>query len=270
MSQDTDVFGLIAAMEQDVRSLVELVLSKELGPTWLEQSGLTAERIAQIEERKIEEAKRRIGVVVDQSPLRYSQFFELKIIITKQWAFFKPIFGDKKKFEVYLDKLESFRNAPAHGRELLPFERLLVQGITGEIRNIVTLYRSSMDPSGNYYPAIESVRDSLGNEFIPQPHHMGVHTGARLEVGQVIEFHCKAWDPQGRELHWTVERALKGRALLASAVGSEVRMLATVDETHVGEGFQLDIMLTSSGRFHRHQRWDDSASFHYAVNPPVD
>ena len=40
----------------------------------------------------------------------------------------------RKTFDVYMDRLEEFRNPPMHSRTLVPFEVALVEGMTGEIR----------------------------------------------------------------------------------------------------------------------------------------
>lgn len=269
MARTTEPFDQIVAAEQDLRGLVETVLTQQLGTSWLTQSGLTDERLVALDQRRDEEAKRRPGVLVDQSPLRYAQFFELKIIIDHHWTIFKPILGDKKRFDVYFARLESFRNAPAHSRELLPFERSLVEGISGEIRNVVTLYRSTMDSAGQYYPIIESIRDNFGNEYVAGQHEFGtVFTGTRLVVGQVVEFNCKGWEPQSRSLTWIIELSDIGMQEFERAEGGEVRLRATVEEAHVSENMRLAIVLTSSGKYHRYGQWDDICTFHYAVDPP--
>ena len=62
-----------------------------------------------------------------------------------------------------MNRLEGFRNAPMHSRTLVPFEGALAEGMTGEIRNKVTSYRSELDLADRHFPRIEYVRDSFGN-----------------------------------------------------------------------------------------------------------
>ena len=60
-----------------------------------------------------------------------------------------------------LKRLDNIRNAVGHSRPLLPFERDLLSGIAGQIRNQVTIYMSTQDEAGDIYPRIESVTDQI-------------------------------------------------------------------------------------------------------------
>src|SRR6202043_2622408 len=98
------------------------------------------------------------------------------------------------------DRAEHFRNAVMHSRELLPFERDLLSGISGEIRNLVAIHRSSMGPDSKYYPTVESVVDSFGNNL-----GEGLQVvDTRVQTGTTVEFTCRAWDTTSRALTWTV------------------------------------------------------------------
>lgn len=259
----------IAVVEQDLRGLIESILSAEFGrDSWLGMSGLTPERISKMDQVRIAEDRSRPGVTIDVPPLRYAELFDLKTIIDRHWEHFKVVFRDKKKFDVYFERLAQVRNPQAHSRELLPFERSLIEGMTGELRNVITLHRSTMDVSGEFYPIIESVRDSFGNEWVAGPGLGTIYTGIRLVVGQVVQFHCKGWDPQARRLSWTLDDNRVNGTQFDKGNGSEVRLSATVRESHVGESMAMQISLISSGRYHRYRYDDDSVTFRYAVNPP--
>jgi hypothetical protein len=246
-------------VEANLRELVRLVL----GEGWIAASGL---EFAKLEERRAEEQRRRDGASVPVDLLEYMHLYELRKIINAEWAKFKPIFDDRKRFDVYLDRLEDFRNAPMHSRELLPFERDLLSGIAGEIRNLATIYRSQRAPDMTYYPSIEAVTDSFGNAL-----RSYFVTNLRLNVGQTVSFNCRGWDPQGRQLSWTLRSVMTGarqNRLIAEETGNQVTLFWTVDQDDVGEELGLFLALSSAAEFHRKGTYDDSIVVVYAVNPP--
>jgi hypothetical protein len=261
----------IAAVEQDLHGLIESLLSAELGPDWIQASGLSAATLEQLAERRDEEAKRRQGGTVDSNLLRYSNFYDLKILINKHWARFQPVLGDKKSFDVYFGRIEDFRNAPAHSRELLPFERDLLAGTAGEIRNRITISRSTMGPDKEFYPRIESVLDNFGQEFLPGRNDVGFMSPLSLTVGQELEFRCRGWDPNGREMIWALANASILGIIIDEAKGIQVSLRMIATEEFVGDRFEPTITLSSSGQYHRFAgRYDDSARFYYRVLPPED
>jgi hypothetical protein len=264
--------SLIAVAENDLRYLVESVMTSHLGSGWFASSGLTPERVQLANDGRAAEAKMKPHGETG-SLIRFTQLWDLTTIILKNWDRFAQVFGDKKTFSVYMKKLGEFRNSPAHSRELLPFEESLVAGISGEIRNRITIYRSSMAPDKSYYPSIESVRDSFGAEWLASrdgTFGVGFSAPTTLVVGQVVEFECRAWDPQARPIHWSLEWQTVGRPCFDSAVGNNVRLRMTTEETHVGEGLNVAIVMKAESKYHRRQSgWDDSAAFLYDVIPPT-
>jgi Swt1-like HEPN len=157
----------IAVIETDLRHLVRVVLEKAHGSDWLAKN-LDAATIHRLQERLEEERKRRAPAKVSSDLMAYTHLYELRTVIEKNWQEFSPALGEKKEFVVLMDKVEDFRNAPAHSRELLPHERSLLDGIAGTVRTQVAMYVSSQDPDKRHYPVIESIRDSFGNEPTPE------------------------------------------------------------------------------------------------------
>jgi hypothetical protein len=246
-----------------VESVLRQAITQALGTAWTNDLV-----VAQLEERRTEEAKRRNGAVVDDDLLAYTHLYELLEIIKKQWPQFKPIFKDQKRFEVYLKRLEDFRNAPMHSRTLLPFERDLLSGIAGELRNSLTLWRSQQAPDMSWYPNVDSITDSLGNTLDITADN--VRVPARLQVGDVLKFRCIAWDPQDRELTWTLHADAHIGPELDRQVGSEVTLGWNITEANVAETSIVVIQMRSDGRYHR-LPWgvDISITTLYAVDPPA-
>ncbi|MFJ5782127.1 hypothetical protein [Streptomyces hydrogenans] len=249
----------INGIEASLRALINVVL----GQSWPEKGSIDVESLKQ---RRTEEAKRREGAAVESDLLAYTHIYELRKIITKNWETFKPALSDRKRFDVFMDRIEDFRNVPMHSRELLPFERDLLSGISGELRNMVTIYRSQQGPDMNHYPAVDSLTDSFGNEH--KNDSIANLTGLRLQVGHVVEFRCRGWDAQSRELTWTLQADQGPYTVLDTAIGDTVTLRWTVAESDVAENSAVRIKMTSSGKYHRMGSWDFSAKFFYAVDPP--
>jgi hypothetical protein len=230
---------------------------------------VSAETVAELEKRREEERKRRAPASVSPDLLSYTHLFELRRIIEQNWQRFAPALGAKKEFTAFLDRVEDYRNAPAHSRELLPHERMLLDGIAGEIRTRITAYRSSRAPDASYYPVIESVRDSFGNEpadLNPSAIWHIVRTGITLREGDTVEFECRGWDSQGRKLQWTCG----SNASSVTAEGPQVRLTWTASKEDVGQLCPIDIKLNSDGEYHRHTYYDQKVTYHFKVDPPLN
>jgi hypothetical protein len=67
-------------------------------------------------------------------------------------------------------------------------------GISGEIRTRLIKYRSKQETSEDYFPRIESARDSLGNIYTFGSGN-SIHTEMILRVGDTLDFTVTASDP---------------------------------------------------------------------------
>lgn len=245
-----------------VESVLRQAVQQVMGEAWKEASNLS-----ELDARRTEESKRRNGAVVEQDLLSYTHLYELQPLLTRNWESFKPIFKDLARFKVYLKRLEDFRNAPMHSRALLPFERDLLSGIAGELRNSLTLWRSEQAPDMSWYPRIDLLTDSLGNSLMSGTGLINV--SARLQVGDVLKFRCVGWDPQDRELTWALNAMAAHGPLLDRQVGSEVTLTWNVEEAHVADPSIVVIQVRSDGKYHRSVTGADaSISALYPVDPP--
>jgi hypothetical protein len=254
----------ITSAENTLRELISSTLAALEGPDWIGTSGVSEDRLQRMRDRLAEEARRRRGTVIEQRLLYYSDLTDLKTIIDRRWIDFKRCLSDKRATDVYLDRLVDLRTAQMHGRELLPFERQLADGISGEFRNRVTLYRSGTGPNCEYFPRIEYVRDSFGN--IAHGHGSArthLETGLTLHPGDVVTFECHAWDPEAASYSWEL---FSDRPHTPSgfAGGSYVWTVAAQD---IAERRQLLFYLVSDRSYHRHSTYDDSVGLTYRVLP---
>jgi len=258
------VWDDLTTTETVLRDLAEELLREAHDDDWLAKSGLTEERIEKLHEGRDEERRRREGGKVSERLIHYAQFWDLETIFVKNWELFKDCFGDQKELRFHLRRLGTYRNPEAHSRDLLPFEEHLVMGITGEIRNKVTIFRSSRQDEPEHFPRIESAKDSFGNVPSGDVGDLSVDTDLTLRPGDRVTFDLRAWDPHGRSWTWTVAYDLQGHS------GFEIegdRIVWNVGEEHIRERAQLIIFLVGSGPYHRHGTVDDRVSFWYRVLP---
>jgi hypothetical protein len=127
---------------------------------------------------------------------------------------------------------------------------------------------SNERPDMSWYPRIESLTDSLGNSLMSETGILNVP--ARLQVGDVLTFRCVGWDPQDRELTWTLSAMAAQGPLLDRQVGSEVTLTWNVEEAHVADPSIVVIQMRSDGQYHRSLAgYDGSISALYPVDPPL-
>ena len=258
----------INIVENILRDLIETVLATEHGDNWLKHTGLSEERLAAWNARRAEEASRREGGIVDRRLIAYAHLFELTTIVQKRWELFKDCFGDRKTFDVYVSRLEDFRNAPMHSRELLPFERTLLEGVAGELRNKVTIFRSTLQQEREYFPRIELVTDSFGNSAEGAGSgRSDTGTSLTLHPGDEVLFHCRGWDPDGKTLKWGLKNIFGQR--LDEQDGTDVVLRWQVVVEHIAETSRIFISLFGDRPYHRNGigSTDDMVMFVYRVLP---
>jgi len=259
---------------QVVENVLRLAIRNALGDAWVPTS-MDVERLRQ---KQTEDRARRDGVLVSDDLLSYVEYHDLVKIVMSRWESFKPIFDDKKRTEVLLDIVADVRNAIAHSRALVAHERDLVSGVAGMLQNQVAIYRTEREPASAHYPLIESVSDSFGRQR-PTPYDPSA-PGTRLELGQIVDFACRASDPRGRDLEWELgtypgDPFNQPLPVRDSATGVSVVLRWTVDEADIGEYIAVFVQLRAAGARYRRRNnafggVDDVAVFNYAVNPPAD
>jgi hypothetical protein len=145
---EIDITQALKDTENALRDFISSVLQKKFGGNWVEQCGVSPERIKRWQERKVEEEKRQKFGVIEERLIYYADFYDLKTILKKHWVGeFSEGLGDWKTMEVWLDELGRLRDPEAHRRELLPHQKHLAVGIAGEIRTRIVRYRSKQETS---------------------------------------------------------------------------------------------------------------------------
>jgi hypothetical protein len=267
---------------RSIETALRLVIRDVLGPTeWLRAPGAPDE--AKLQERRAEEDRRRDGAVVSNNLLDYTETYHLTGLIEENWEKFQPVFKDKTRTLAYFGVIKDVRNSVAHSRDLVPFERDLISGVAGQLRNQVSLFRSAeQNPSSRYYPLIESVKDHFGREGAKEA-IATIRRGPRLEVASVLTFTGSAFNARSNPVKWQVFGTLEGSSgihggePLVAAEGDSISLDYIIAEKDVGEDFGLAVCITTNSQYHRysgnmpfHAAFDDRRYFRYAVNPPEE
>jgi len=255
-----DPYEQISLLERLLRDLVDGEL-----PDW--PSLLSEEARTLLEGKRDEEGKKRRGIQHSERLIDYTEVTQIQNLITGNYSAFEPALGSKEYVKFYFKRINAFRNPTMHSRPVLAFERQLIEGIVGEFRQQIALYRSEKDPSMNHYPHIEVVTDSFGRSR--DRHSLtGVDDKIRVQVGDVIQFQCRGDDPQDRELTWWV-REQADSSERDIAIGNEVTLSITITEADVKEYVYVLIYMKSNGKYHKEGDVDETLAFIYAVDPPV-
>lgn len=259
-----DVTQSLKDAENLLRSVIETRLSSS-GENWIEECGVTQERIERWKSRKSAEESRLPAGKLDERLIYYADFYDLFSIIKRHWDKFSEVFGELKTLEVFLNELGKLRDPDAHRRELLPHQKHLAIGIAGELRTKMIQWRSKMETGDDCFPRIEAARDSLGSLF-PPPHRIVlnvVQTGLTLRPGDNVDFSVTASDPFGEQLNYRI--GLNGGPWGEWGTANDFTFAIT--EEHIGKLHLIVIQVRSGRSYHAESNYDDSVTFVYAVLP---
>lgn len=161
---------------------------------------ISSERIDKWKEKREIELKKYKGILAETRIVFYSDFYDLKNIVIKNWELFKPILNDKKRFEVFFEELEKYRNSVAHGRIITSTQEFLIKGITADLKNLITIYHNKNEMKEDYFIRIIRVSDNLGNVWDDKSRP----NEPTLRVGDNYELLIEANDPKDRKIHYNV------------------------------------------------------------------
>ena len=185
-------------MINEYENLLRDIIIYHLGSDALNYK-ITPERIQIWKAKKDIDDKRKIGLVEDRI-IYYSDFYDLKTIILKNWEVFLPLFGNKKRFEIFFEEVERYRNSIAHGRSLLKSQLLLLEGILYDQKNLRAMYHNKNEMKNDYFIRLNKVSDNLGNIWLDDLSF----NHPVLRVGDQYEILIEATDPKDREIEYEV------------------------------------------------------------------
>jgi len=256
-----DVTQALKDTENSLRDFIAVILREKLGESWIENCGISSKKLEKWKGHREDEEKRQGSGVVEQRLIYYADFDDLRTILERHWlGEFSNAFGEWKRMEVFLNELKNLRDPDAHRRELMPHQKYLILGIAGDIRTRLVRYRSKKETSEDYYPRIESARDSLGNIYTYGNDKL-LNTGMRLRPSDVIDFVVTATDPQGESLEY--------RIASPNTEWQDSNILSLrLTENNVKKRFEVLLVIKSKRQFHENIEDDDFVIFVYEVLPP--
>jgi hypothetical protein len=263
LSDQTNVGEQLRLTENVLRNLIASVLEEKLGEDWIQNTGVTPERLDNWRRKRDEEDKKLATGNLETRLLYFADFYDLKTIILKSWDDFKEVFGEKKELEVLLSTLEDFRNPTAHARGLLPYQEHLAVGICGELRTKVARHRSKKETTQDCFPRIDSAYDNHGHTF---PHKYPI-VRPTLRVGDRIEVVVEATDPEAMPLEYRFF-VISGFATISEQDWSPSNSYSLeLTDKCIGTSVSLNFFIRSGRPYHAEGTKDDSGQFIYVVLP---
>lgn len=189
------------------------------------------ERVDKWKEKRIIEEKKNNGVLFENRLLYYSDFYDLKTIIDKNWEYFLPIFNDKKRFMVFFKEVEQFRNTLAHGRDLIESQTNLLKGIVSDLKNSITIYYNKNEMKDDYFIKITKINDNLGNIFFIPGASRPIPI---LRVDDEYELYVEAIDPKDRKIIYSLHT---DRSIILAQESNVLKIIVT--KQLVGETIRL-------------------------------
>lgn len=249
--------------ENAIRDFINFILERKYGDTYVEHFGVSPERLTKWKERKVDEAKKISSSAIEERLIYYSDFYDLKTIIKKNWSDFpefKSTFEDLKKIEFYLDELDKYRNPDAHRRDFLPHQKDLINGISGEIRSRITKFRSTEETGESYFPRIEFIRNNIGNSW-QFGQSKTIITKQTLYVGDDLEFIITATDPEDLKLEFYCSVDNKYYETNSFKI--------QINEKNIGKDASIQVGIKSPREYHAVQgnQLDDWITFCYTILP---
>lgn len=272
----------LSALEQELRNLVD----EKIGDQWRED--VTERQLHTLETRAETDTDSRAGRQSNARLLDQLDFKLLLNIIELHPTELMSVLGDDQDIvRAFFRVLLRYRNCVAHSRPLLPFERAHVQSIATEFLNNIALHHSETQSATTFYPHITSATDECGRTGLAglglwggSGYHAVTPPLPRLRAGAQMVFTCRAVDPAGRRLYWSVNNTLAAEfddTSPSSESEAEVSVPWTPPPGLYGETVAVTIRMRSESDYHcvapdpiyAGDPFDDSVIFHYSINPPA-
>lgn len=255
--------------ENALRSIVRELLND----SWVSLIGDRA--LAATEDRRQQEPKQRPGALESDDLLSYVDLPILTTLILKQWPVFKPVFGNYERAKVAFNAFTVYRRRVAHSRPLLSFERDLLSGISGQIRNQVSIYRQARNPTPQYFAVIEESADFEGRTGVQPYGNASCYPYPIISAGKTYTFTASATDPRDREIEWALHvNAWQGPSYeVGQAEFTALGKSVTMTWTPAPEDFAATVYVWLAARnlsgYHASEYgYDDAVIWAYTFEPP--
>lgn len=242
-------------IENFMRNNIVYILRNKYGEKWEEHLGVTSERIDEWKKRMEEEQKRLRGNVIENRLLYYSDFYDLKTIILKNWDLFKNCFSNQTIIKNQLSQLEGFRNPNAHNRDLFEYQKHLLIGYIGEIKNGIMKYRGNLDNKSTFFPECESlnINGIIYNEN-------WAHLDELFRPGDQLTVTIYVTSPNTQKVYYCIQNNDIKKFKWSESNTFQIQ----IDNHHLGNN-TLYVFYKSNSSYHLQSNWDGVATISYTV-----
>lgn len=232
----------IQEYENSLRDLICLIMKKTYSNNWIEKLGVTNNRIELWQDKLDEEKKKFRDKISDDRILYYSDFYDLKKIITRNWVLFLPILKNKKRFEIFYSEIEKFRNSIAHGRVINKHDINLIDGICNDLKTQIVMFHNNNLSPDDYFIKILKVSDNYGNIWNHlERENQDIRAKTILRTGDKLIFQIDAFEPKDKQLIYWIN--ISGYSKTKKQSENEIEIL--INENITGRLVVFNIMVAT-------------------------
>ena len=254
-----DIRQTLLDTEMMLKDFVSMLVTEDKGPSWIRNSGLADARLRELELIRSKFQEDQNVMSSEGRLLNFCDFADLSIIIEYHWSKqFEVAFGYLESVKTYFNTLQKFNNPDAYNRPLMSFEKHLILGVTGTLRNNISVYRSWKEVGKEGFPLIETVKDNFGNLWtMGNPKKM--RTQLSIAEGDILEFVVIGSDPKDEFLEY---RIFPNKWQTGNVLQHEVT------RDNVGKDITFPIGIRSTRKYHAYPAgYDDRITFEYTILP---
>ena len=245
--------------EMILKDFISMVVTEKAGLVWIRNSGLSELRLKELDALRSKFQEDHNAMTSEGRLINFCNFRDLATIIEFHWdTQFEVAFGYLSSVKTYLTTLQKFNNPDAFNRPLLSFEKHLILGVCGTIRNNISIYRSWKEVGKEGFPLIESVQDNFANLWT-MGNPKKLKTQLTLLEGDLLEFVVIASDPKDEFLEY---RLFPHKWQTGNVLQYQLK------RDDVGKGLSFQIGIRSTRKYHAYPLgYDDRVTFEYTVLP---
>ena len=254
-----DIRQSLLDTEMIMKDFISMIISEKWGKNWMIESGLSDERFKELNQIRIKNEQEFNPLTTEGRLLNYCNFLDLIVILETHWNNqFDVAFGEFENLRAYLRTLQKFQNPDTFNRPLLSFEKHFILGVTGTIRNNISVYRTWKEVGKEGYPIIENVKDNFANLWtMGSPKKL--KTNLKLQVGDMLEIVILASHPNDEALEYKLFRE---KWQTGNIIQYEIK------PNDIGKDISFHIGIRGAQKHHAYPLGhDDKVTFEYTILP---
>jgi len=254
-----DIRQTLLDTEMIMKDFISMIIAENWGKNWMTESGLTEERLKELNRVRLQYEQEFNPLTTEGRLLNHCNFLDLITIISTHWNNqFEVAFGEFENLRAYLRTLQKFQNPDAFNRPLMSFEKHFILGVTGTIRNNISVYRTWKEVGKEGFPIIDSVQDNFANLWT-MGNPKKLRTQLSLSVGDTLEFIILATHPKDELLEYKLFRE-------KWQTGNVIQYV--IKPSDIGKEISFHIGIKGAQKHHAYPLgYDDKVTFEYTILP---